>query len=375
MNKTHKIIDVVLCAVFLLTIAGFGLWVCVKAPDTLSVSERRELSSKPVLSLEAISSGKYFEDFEDYLLDQFPGRDGFRRLKAIAQYYVFRQTDNHGIVIKNGSAVQIQTPSEHGVKVFKKRINQLVEKQFSALENAHIYTTLIPDKMYFVRDEIGYPTMDYDALREDMASEEVAGEYIDIFDLLSIEDYYTTDSHWKQDKIIPAANRLLSGMETEVNEKTSIEDMTDKFYGVYYGQSALPLPPEKIKCVHSSVIDSAKVHRANMTSQYLEEAVMYVSEKLSENDPYDVFLGGACTVTVIENSLSESGRTLYLFSDSYGRSLAPLLTVGYDKIVVCDIRYINPSDIWRLVPLTDGCDILIAYSIATVDVSSELRTD
>ena len=33
-------------------------------------------------------------------------------------------------------------------------------------------------------------------------------QYIDIFPLLSIEDYYNTDTHWRQDCIVDVQNIL-----------------------------------------------------------------------------------------------------------------------------------------------------------------------
>ena len=43
------------------------------AKDT-SEAERRPLAQFPVLSEDTLSNGKFMTDFEDYTLDQFPGR-------------------------------------------------------------------------------------------------------------------------------------------------------------------------------------------------------------------------------------------------------------------------------------------------------------
>lgn len=374
MNNSHKLCDVILCVLFSACIVVFGLWVTLKAPDKLSISERRELSSKPEITYEDLSSGKYFGKYDEYLLDQFPLRDDFRRIKAFAAYYVFGQTDNHGIVMQNGHAVGIETPSEKSVNVFFKRIESLVQNHFAEPGTANIYTTVIPDKMYFLSDGIGYPTIDYDALRARM-KRDVPGTYIDIFDILSADDYYKTDTHWRQEKITDVADALLIGMKNSANEGLSVSETHTPFYGVYYGQSALLLKPDEIACVHSDIIDSASFIRANINTTDFEKAEIYDFGKLSGNDGYDFYLGGACTICVIENKLSQSGKTLYLFSDSFGRSLAPLLISGYERIVICDVRYISPTDIFAQVPFVSGSDVLMAYSMTTVDNAVSLRTE
>ena len=86
-------------------------------------------------------------------------------------------------------------------------------------------------------------------------------------------------------------------------------------------------------------------------------------------------MGGACTVTVIENPENPDGKTLYLFSDSFGRSLAPLLLSDYSKVVFYDIRYIRAEKAFGIVPLEEGGDVLFAYNISAIDVSSNLQVN
>lgn len=374
MKKEPKWLSLIFCGAFAALLIGFGVWVSVKAPSRVSYSERRELSAKPALTVESVTSGKYFTAAEKYLLDQFPLRDTFRRIKAVCRRSIFRQTDDHGIVLFDGSAVQIETPTEKDVGIFFKRLKRYEEIGGESAKNVSFYTTLIPDKMAFIREEIGYPTVDYDALR-DRLSAEAPGAYIDIFDLLSLDDYYRTDTHWKQERITDVADALLAGMGAETNGKVSFSEPLSPFYGVYYGQSALPLEPDEITLVHSDVIDGAKVFRANRNSTGFDAASVYAPEKMTAEDSYDVYLGGLCTVTVLENPLSESGKTLALFSDSFGRSLAPLLLAGYDRIVIYDARYMSLAGMLSLAPLPDGADVLFAYSISTVDSADTLFSE
>ena len=83
-----------------------------KAPDTVSKSERRELTQWKVPTVETVTNGEWFSDLDSYLLDQFPSRDGFRRIKSASQFYLFRQKENNKIVIKDGHAAEISYPHE-----------------------------------------------------------------------------------------------------------------------------------------------------------------------------------------------------------------------------------------------------------------------
>ena len=75
--KTKNILLTALTAGALL--AGF---LCsLLMPDReFSLSERRKLAAMPELSAENLLSGAFAEDFETYVQDQFPGREGFRSL-------------------------------------------------------------------------------------------------------------------------------------------------------------------------------------------------------------------------------------------------------------------------------------------------------
>lgn len=373
MKKTKPTLARVVSLFFAVLIIGLGAWAVFRTPDTVLEAERRDAAHRPVMTLSSIMDGSFFEDAEDYLLDQFPLRDGFRRLKALWQYRIFGQKDNHGIILRDGHAAQLLPALSTGAEeTFVNRLTELQDR-FLTQDGLNFYLTVIPDKMAYLAGT-DYPALDYDALRERM-SESGAGRYIDLFDCLDIGSYYTTDSHWTQPGAIPAANELLSAMGAMTLTDYTLSEPMGPFYGVYYGESALPLPADSIVTVHTGAIDSALVQRAHRTKPMMEDAGMYPAEGFASADPYDVFLGGACGVITLENpapSAEVSGRTLCLFSDSFGRSLAPLMLAGYEKVVVYDIRYITASLALELVPVEEGADVLFAYSISAIDVSANL---
>lgn len=361
---------------FILIIFLLGVITIVKPDTEISISERRELTKFPEISFESITNGKFFTDFEKYLLDQIPFREGFRRIKAINEFYVLNKLDNHKIIIKDGHATKISYPlTEKSINLYIKKINQIQEKYLRD-KNLNIYNLVIPDKNYYLIKNKEYPVIDYTKVKEEI-SKGISGEYIDILGDLDLDCYYKTDSHWKQEKIVKVANEILRKMNMQEIEKIEISQPFTPFYGVYYGESALPLDFDEIRYVTTKEIEKARVYRVNQKTKELEEGKMYYEEVVDDKltDSYDLFLGGASTITVIENELATTDKSLYLFSDSYGRSLAPLLLSNYKRIVIYDVRYIKTSKALEKVEVEENSDVIFAYSISSIDVSSNIQAD
>ena len=75
---------------------------------------------------------------------------------------------------------------------------------------------------------------------------------------------------------------------------------------------------------------------------------------------------------VIENPHAGTDRELILFRDSFGSSLAPLLSRYYSKVTLIDTRYMAPSMIGDYVNFEDQ-DVLFLYSTLVLNSSSALR--
>ena len=87
---------------------GLSLWAWLSPAEEMSEAERRKLQQLPEISVETLLSGKFMTNFESYTQDQFPLRDGFRRLKAVFSYEVLQKLDNNNIYIADGYAAQME---------------------------------------------------------------------------------------------------------------------------------------------------------------------------------------------------------------------------------------------------------------------------
>ena len=198
MNR--KIKDALTLGIAAAFVLMFALWSICKSDDAVSESERRPLKQFPTLNVEEVLSGRFQSNFESYTLDQFPLRDTFRTLKALAVRDLFREKDNNGIYVADGYAAKLDpTLNESSLDHAADRFRYVYETYFKDT-GANVYLSVIPDKNYFLAAENGYPVMDYDKLFALVQEKTDFAQYIDLTDALSLSSYYRTDTHWRQSR-------------------------------------------------------------------------------------------------------------------------------------------------------------------------------
>ena len=363
-----KIKNMVLICVTAAFLLGFFLWSVIKPPEAVSLSERRPLAEFPELTGESILSGEFMSAFESYTLDQFPLRDTFRGVKAVTARYLLGQRDNNGIYMENGYLSKLDYPLNEASVDYALGRFRFVYEQYLAGKDMEVYCSVIPDKNYFMAEENGYPSMDYEGLFDRVREGADFARYIDIAPLLKLSDYYRTDTHWRQEQILDVAGRLASAMGVTLTGDYREEKLPEPFYGVYYGQAALPVPGEKLYYLTNDLLSACQVYDYE-TDAYLP---VYDLEKAEGQDPYEVFLSGPKSIQVLENPQADTERELILFRDSFGSSLAPLLMEGYARITLVDIRYVSPASLGQFVTFEDQ-DVLFLYSASVLNDSVTIK--
>lgn len=336
----------------------------------LSVSERRPLRQMPALTAQNLLSGSFMERFEDFAVDQFPLRDTFRTGKSLFVYNILQQKDNNGIYLTQGHSAKLEYPlNEVSVNYALGRF-QRIYKDYLEKSNCKIYAAVIPDKGYYLAAENGYPAMDYSRLNSLVEEGVLWAEKIPVAQWLSGEDYYRTDAHWRQEQLVLVAQKLCAAMDAAPPKEQDFTPtlVSQKFYGVYYGQAALPMQPDALYVMKSENLENVRVYNYE-TKSYQP---VYDIGKLSGNDPYDVFLSGAQALLTIENPNAGTEKELVVFRDSFMSSLAPLLTQSYRKITLVDIRYIYSALLGEHL-IFDSQDVLFAYSTSILNNSATLK--
>ncbi|PWL49820.1 MAG: hypothetical protein DBY36_07350 [Clostridiales bacterium] len=359
--------NIVVTILFPLLLIGFLAAFLCKPAAEISVSERRKLDQAPKLTLDAVLNGQFFSDFEDYTLDQFPLREEFRTLSALYRFRLMQQKDNNKIYLADGSIFKLEYPmNEKYVVGAADKLNSLYDKYLSGM---NVYFSIIPDKNYFAAESNGYPSLDYEQLEALMLDNVKNMTYIDLFSALSLSDYYKTDTHWRQEALTPVLEALGAGMGFDAPPLSgAVPNSFSPFYGVYYGQSALPVGHDTLTYLTTEATEAATVY--NYETNRTES--VYTLEKLDGLDPYDVFLGGAAPLLKIESPHGKPGRELILFRDSFGSSLTPLLLEEYSEIWLVDIRYMH-SDLLEQYIEFDDQDVLFLYSTLVINNSPMLK--
>ncbi len=340
-----RIKDFLTISLFCAVIFGFCIAFILLPDKALSKAERRKLAQFPEISAEEVLSSEFSGKLEAYLLDQFPLRESFRSLNAITRTNILGQKDVNGLWLHNGSIFKHEDALkpdqvEYGISVLN-RINQ------SYLDGMNVYYSVIPDKNYFVRGEGLHPQFDYETLLKMLNDGIENAEYIDIFNSLELDDYYRTDSHWSQEKILPVAEKLAEGMGMEeylTPEEEYYVTEISPFYGVYWGQAALNTKPDAIRYLTSKYTDNAKVSGIDPEVLKNDFGVemevsehVYALEKFDGMDSYDMFLSGAQPIITIDCENAKTDRELVIFRDSFSSSLAPLFTGAYSKITLVEV--------------------------------------
>lgn len=373
----NKIKSIVVCSVMAVIVLGFSLLCLFMPKPEFLDSERREPAKFPTLTLESVMkdgasySSSFMKLFDDkYAPDNFPFRDFFKNLKAFVGTNIFAQKDKDGVFVENGFAAEMQE------EINKDSINNAASK-LALIYNKYLkplgitpYISIIPDKAYFLAEKNGYLSMDYEQFIADMLISVQFTKYISITDYLTVEDYYMSDTHWRQEKLVGIAKILVDGMGGNHNSKYTVNTLETPFYGVYAGRAPKPLKSETLYYLTNDNMKDVIVKNVFEGGKVVD---LYDLEKGNGKDGYDVFLGGERPLITIENPNAKTDKELVVFRDSYGRSIIPLFVDDYAKITVVDIRYLSSMMLGNYNIFKEGQDVLFLYSTLVLNNSFEMK--
>jgi len=375
-EKVTSKYSLVITVCFFLLIGGFSVAGILMPDAELSKEERRHYAQAPKLTWDTVVSGKYMTELEDYLLDQFVGRDLFRTLKTEVETKLFGKMDANGYVLYEDGLYQLDTDwKEANVTRAAKAFGTMQSEWFA---DAEVYYALIPDKSYFLPTD-RYPATEDEWVIAQMAEKLTDATYIDLYPYLEIEDYYRTDLHWKQEAVTDVATALLDGMESKeqvasttdsgIEADYAVETVTETFFGGYAGASAFDVEPDVLCALSNDAVAQTVVY----DYEKKQEVTVYAPEKVEGMDPYDYYLWGARALLTMKNPTCENGQKLLLFRDSFGSSIAPLLLGGYEEITLVDLRYISASYLPQMIDLTEYDDVLFLYSQRVLRHSDSMK--
>ena len=351
--------DKITTFLFLGYILIFSLSHLIIKDNEISNSERRKLATFPEFTL----NSEYITKVDKYLLDHFPLREELRSIKANYNYHILNKLDNNQIFLKDNYIYKSGYPTnKESINNFISHINKIKNH---LTERNNTYIMIIPDKNYYLEDK-NFLHIDYNYIYNQISNLNI--NTIDLRNTLTKEDYYETDTHWRQERLDKVVKEMTNIMNLEYQNMEYKENKYHNFYGVYYGESAINRDPEIITYLTNELLN-------NVIVKYLENKDLnnvYNIDKLDSLDSYEVYLDGASSFIEIYNDNSESNKELVIFRDSFASSLTPLLINYYSKITLIDNRYISSNYFKDLIEFNDQ-DVLFTYSTLLLNNSYSLK--
>lgn len=370
MSKKYSIF---ITGLFCLFIFGFGIAHFALPDRDFSEQENRYLDQFKAPTLETLKSGKFMEDFEDYIVDQFPLRDQWIRLKAVSERTLGKQENNSVYFGTDGQTLfaQFTAPSDEELEKRVGYVNQLADNLI-----VPVYFSLIPDKSYVWADRLpaNAPLVDDGSTLDKAAA--LCSQWVTWIDLkvaLQGDDvFYRTDHHWSTMGAYQgylALSEAMSGSVTLLDREPIL--MSDHFYGTTYSSAGAGwVEPDSI---YTWVPEGGLLGNITVT-RYPEGSPvpgsLYDLSRLELKDKYSMFLGGNQPLCVIENPDTKGGKLLVI-RDSYSDSLASFLALNYQEVHLFDPRY-NNTPISSYVE-DNGIDaVLVLYSAANFATDQNL---
>lgn len=337
MSKKYSIF---ITALFCLFLFGFGIAFFVLPDREMSEQENRYLSQFKAPTLETLKSGAFMEDFEEYVVDQFPLRDGWIQLKAACEKLTGKQENNAVYFGTDGQTLfaHFTAPAD-----LEKRVGFV--NAFASKTEVPVSFALIPDKSFVWADRLPAHAPNADDGSTLSQAQALCADNVTWIDVeLSGDDaFYRTDHHWTTFGAYQgyqAIAQALNGSYTTPAGDPAL--VSDSFLGTTWSACGAGwVEPDSIYTWVSE--DGIEVERYPEGSPVPGE--LYDESFLEQKDKYSMFLGGNQPLCIIKNPNATTDQKLLIVRDSYTDSLAPFLAQDFAEIHLMDLRYckIPPS--------------------------------
>jgi hypothetical protein len=369
-NKFSKYSHWPVLLVFVVFVFGIAVVGLVESDDESSTYERRELAQFPKITSERVFDGDFTEDYVGYLQDQAPFRDGFRFLKSFVSRKLLLNAENNGVFIVDGTIYdRFQLIDEDRIA----RASGLIEEIAADVGSDHAFIAVLPTKgqalvgsKYLVADQMGIIE------RFDGLSGVSAIDLSGMADRVSSGAYYRTDPHWSLEGVLWSYGQISSSLDIEPSLDHEYELFTDSYLGSEYGKAAAgSIEADAIYLPRSAVIDGFAACRYTSLSDKVCVDSVYYRGSQSEQDAYDVFLGGLGPIIEITNPSADTDAELVIFKDSYAHAIAPLLAQHYSKVTMFDLRFVRRRVVVDNFDLSDST-VLFLYSSSVLNTDSQI---
>lgn len=348
-----------------------GLWGILTPDRKLSDFENRALSQRPSCTWSKLWDGRYTEQWEQYLVDQFAGRDQWVGLKSSLER-ASGKLENHDVFWGEEHYLfeRFAAPSS----LLDRNLSQLwtFAKDRQAAGN-NLYMMIVPLSQdiypeYMPPYASAVSTSSEEVISKSIARLEDVVTYVPLMEPLwehkAESLYFRTDHHWNMRGAYWGYRQLAetAGLQAIAPERLQSVVVSNAFYGTYYTKANdQTVPPDEFELHHPIDLPSYEVctsDEAPCTNS------IYVESALQERDQYKLFFNGNPAWVQIRTK-ANTGRSIAVFKDSYANIMMPYLIQHYDHILMIDMRYFR-LHVHQYLQEHPVDDILFLYGVKTL---------
>ena len=353
--------------IFMVLLLGLAGKEALSHQRTYSPVEKRELQTRPEISITKVLDGRFQKKYESYLRDQFPGRDHWVSFQTDMELFMGKNEIHNVYIGKNHYLLEHYTEKEFDPQQISKNLQALEKFVGKAKQNADVHVMMVPTKSWVLREKLPafaphYKEQKfYDALQQKLEKEDVLISVEPVLDAHKEEEiYYRTDHHWTTLGAWYAYEQYTKAVGGDLQRaqgKKKFRCISKDFYGTTYAKINYARQADKIE-----IYEPADKLRVVYNMGEKKTKTLYDFSFLKTADQYSVITGGNQAVLEITGGI-KNGKTLLLIKDSFANSILPFLAEDYEKLVVVDLRQLNVSGD-RLLEMFSPTDILILYNSA-----------
>lgn len=339
--------------------------------------ENRKLQQKPELTVQAVRTGSYMKEYEDYVADQILGRNRYIAIKSATDRALGKKEINGVYLATDGTLIEKHTEEFSAQNIEKtleglqklERLLQGKSRSFQVLlaptadnvysEKLPAYAEVFPEEALWrqFRDVCGENTVFPDVFSPLRSHAE---EYI----------YYGTDHHWTT-----LGSYYAYQTWAAENNVTAVSYNTDKVSETFYGtlHSKINLPGLPFDIIEAYAYEGMREVYYDLSET--PEYSLYAEKYLSGKNQYGYFLDDNHMLIEIRNTSykkvstdrerKNKGTSLFIIKDSFANCMVPYLSEHYETIYILDLRYYK-GKLTQLLDrhITKDTDVLILYNMS-----------
>lgn len=346
---------------FITTILTFTVLDIFNKDILFSEYENRSLAQKPKLYYSALIDGRFFDNYDRYINDQFIFRNSWINMKSFSENMLGKEENNNIIYGENNFLF------DKFQEIDEENLNRNVDiiKEFISKYNSSFNLMIIPESFTIYKDLLPYGV---NLIDEKSYINNIYSEFsnlknvksINILDTLNKNKesyiYYKTDHHWT------SYGAYLAYLEycnlnniTPINITELKENNVPNFYGTYFSKS------KKFNS-ESDTISYYDLDNVDVFINGEKFSNINDNDKWSSSDKYSAFLRGNNALTLIKNNNISNDSKILLIKDSYANSFVQFIANNYNETYIVDLRSFS-NDFNSFFKSNNFNDVIIIYSL------------